>query len=150
LILFCRFNTNVGINFTLMNYINKYIFFLIILFYSCHSTTKNLISTVGADRDKHGCIRSAGYTWSEINKECLRPFELKEQLFNADKTYIASVNFSNNGEKAEVFSKEGYFLMSKKNDSTYLHPKARLFLGNNQWIFSDKKNGFEYKRLNDH
>jgi len=114
---------------------------------SCKASSKKMSIKVGADRDAHGCIRSAGYTWSEINNSCLRPFELKDQLFNADKTYIASVNFSNNGEKAEVFSKEGYFLMTKKNDSTYLHPKARLFLGNKHWLFSDKKNNIEYTKF---
>ncbi len=103
-----------------------------------------MVTKVGSDRDKHGCIHSAGYNWSEINKTCLRPFELKNQLYNADKTYIASVNVSNDGEKAEVFSKEGYFLMTKKNDSTFVHPNAILNLGKNNWIFSDKKNMIDY------
>jgi hypothetical protein len=71
-------------------------------------------------------------------------------LYNADRTFIAAVNVSNDGKNAEVFSKEGYFLMSKKNDSTYIHSKAILILGKNHWFFSDKKNGFAYKRLNDH
>ena len=30
---------------------------------------------VGADRDEHGCIGSAGYTWSEVRKDCIRLFE---------------------------------------------------------------------------
>ena len=133
-----------------MHIFNKTFLSLVIVLFGCKTTSTKIAQKVGADRDKHGCIRSAGYTWSEINNSCLRPFELKYQLFNADKTYIASVNFSNNGEKAEVFSKEGYFLMSKKNDSTFVHSNEILVLGKNQWIFSDKKNGFEYKRLNDH
>lgn len=29
----------------------------------------------GGDRDAHGCIGSAGYTWCEARQECLRPFE---------------------------------------------------------------------------
>ena len=32
---------------------------------------------VGADRDKHGCIGSAGYTWSEELGQCIRPWEQK-------------------------------------------------------------------------
>lgn len=103
-----------------------------------------MVTKVGSDRDKHGCIHSAGYIWSEINKTCLRSFELKNQLYNADKTFIASVNVSNDWEKAEVFSKEGYFLMTKRNDSTFVHPKAILKLGKNNWIFSDKKNRIVY------
>ena len=30
---------------------------------------------VGGDRDPHGCIGSAGYTWSELRQTCLRLFE---------------------------------------------------------------------------
>jgi hypothetical protein len=29
----------------------------------------------GSDRDAHGCIPSAGYTWCEEKQECLRPWE---------------------------------------------------------------------------
>lgn len=34
---------------------------------------------VGADRDAHGCIGSAGYRWCEKEKACVRPWELAEQ-----------------------------------------------------------------------
>ena len=30
---------------------------------------------VGADRDGHGCIGSAGYVWSEAVQDCIRLFE---------------------------------------------------------------------------
>ncbi len=30
---------------------------------------------VGGDRDEHGCIPSAGYTWCEEKQKCLRTFE---------------------------------------------------------------------------
>jgi hypothetical protein len=29
---------------------------------------------VGGDRDVHGCIGSAGYTWSQVRQVCVRPF----------------------------------------------------------------------------
>jgi hypothetical protein len=28
----------------------------------------------GSDRDEHGCIRSAGYRWSEKHKQCIQPW----------------------------------------------------------------------------
>lgn len=31
---------------------------------------------VGGDRDVHGCIPSAGYTWCERESACVRPWEL--------------------------------------------------------------------------
>jgi len=123
------------------------ILFTLVFFLGCKTTSEKMVTRVGSDRDKHGCIHSAGYTWSEINKTCLRPFELKNQLFNADKTYIASVNISDDGKNAEVFSKGDYFLMMKKDDSTYLHSKAILILGKQICQFSDKKNNIEYTKF---
>ncbi len=32
-------------------------------------------SLVGNDRDAHGCIGSAGYSWCEVKQKCLRPWE---------------------------------------------------------------------------
>ncbi|MDP3856242.1 MAG: hypothetical protein Q8Q73_00625 [Stagnimonas sp.] len=33
----------------------------------------------GADRDAHGCIGSAGYSWCERSQRCERPWELAAQ-----------------------------------------------------------------------
>jgi len=47
---------------------------------------KNMYQSVGApmvgnDRDAHGCIGSAGYSWCEAKQKCLRAWE--EQCENA-------------------------------------------------------------------
>ena len=34
------------------------------------------VTMVGADRDLHGCIGSAGYSWCEKTAQCERPWEL--------------------------------------------------------------------------
>ncbi len=44
---------------------------------------KNII--VGGDKDEHGCIGSAGYTWNENKQECTRSWEEKEKEKNEDK-----------------------------------------------------------------
>ena len=36
-------------------------------------------AAVGSDRDAHGCIGSAGYTWCAREKACVRPWELASQ-----------------------------------------------------------------------
>lgn len=30
---------------------------------------------IGGVKDKHGCLVSAGYTWSKIKEDCIRPWE---------------------------------------------------------------------------
>ena len=34
---------------------------------------------VGSDRDEHGCIGSAGYTWCAQQSACVRPWELARE-----------------------------------------------------------------------
>jgi hypothetical protein len=40
-----------------------------------HETSTNTNNLVGNDRDSHGCIASAGYTYSSLRNECIRIFE---------------------------------------------------------------------------
>jgi len=37
----------------------------------------NVQNLVGGDKDSHGCIGSAGYTWCELKQKCLRTWEEK-------------------------------------------------------------------------
>ncbi|MEW6992797.1 hypothetical protein AADZ84_00795 [Colwelliaceae bacterium MEBiC 14330] len=48
---------------------------------------------VGADKDQHGCIGSAGYQWCSNLKQCIRPWELAKMKNLADdsKASIAAV-----------------------------------------------------------
>ncbi len=86
---------------------------LIFIFSSCKATKENLL-IVGADKDKHGCKASAGYQWSKLKKECIRSFELPLQLYNRDKTFGAGVLFAKDSSRAEVFCKEGRFVLKTK------------------------------------
>ena len=63
---------------------------------------------VGGDKDAHGCIASAGYTYSELKKECIRTFEQKIQLkeIATKDSYNATVLFNKDQSKAEIFLKE--------------------------------------------
>ena len=43
------------------------------------STPSSQTTTTGSDRDMHGCIASAGYTWCERTQDCERPWILAEE-----------------------------------------------------------------------
>ncbi len=62
----------------------------------------------GADKDDHGCIVSAGYTYSLLKKECIRTFEQKIQLkeIATKGNYNTAVLFNKEQSKAEIFLKE--------------------------------------------
>lgn len=80
-----------------------------LLLAACNTTPREPL--VGADRDEHGCIGSAGYQWSALAGQCVRLFEQGIRLnpidagqtvsafvlFNADQTllvWLASVGLS--------------------------------------------------------
>jgi hypothetical protein len=58
---------------------------------ACANTSANAPpNAVGADRDAHGCIGSAGYSWCEYAQRCERPWELaKEKGFASSQENFA-------------------------------------------------------------
>lgn len=54
-----------------------------------NSTSSTPAPVVGADRDAHGCIGSAGYSWCEHTRRCERPWELaKQQGFTSSQEHF--------------------------------------------------------------
>ncbi|VWB38064.1 putative lipoprotein [Burkholderia lata] len=51
---------------------------------------------VGGDRDAHGCIGSAGYSWCEATQQCERPWELAKQK-----------GFANSAQAYDQFCRNG-------------------------------------------
>ena len=113
----------------------KLIVYISLLFFSC-SAQQPL--KVGNDKDAFGCIPSAGYQWSELKQDCVRPFELPMQLYNNDHTFSAGILFSSNLEKAEVFCKEGRLLMLKNNINKYSTQDSNYLLVNLDSVVSWK------------
>ena len=62
---------------------------------------------VGNDRDTHGCIASAGYTWSSVRQACIRLWEegtaLTPVIEVENPVLVGYVVRSANGEQAEIF-----------------------------------------------
>ena len=71
---------------------------------------------VGNDSDEHGCIGSAGYTWSVVKNECIQIFNsgirLDAKATNLDKTVSAFIVFKSENEDAQA---ELYLPSAKKS-----------------------------------
>lgn len=61
----------------------------------------------GGDRDEHGCIGSAGYTWSEVLKDCIRVFEKGVRVESVDTDGSAFIVFSKDSTLVELFLSTG-------------------------------------------
>ena len=80
---------------------------------------------VGDDRDEHGCIGSAGFTWSALRGECIQVFEVGTRL--------------NPVEEKEEVAVISAFVVTKDGDNS----QVELFLTNenqNQ-ILKQEKDG---------
>lgn len=65
-------------------------------------------SSVVNDKDENGCLASAGYVWSKVNKECVKGFSgiqlnPMNKPENEDETLSAYVLFNEDASQAEVF-----------------------------------------------
>jgi hypothetical protein len=111
---------------------------------------------VGNDRDEHGCIGSAGYSWSTVQNRCLRIFEegisLLPTELTTDKlatmengvlnTYII---FSNDSLIAEIFIPNQpkpilcHKTASSKNEEKWIEQNYKLTkIGNSKfYLFSN-------------
>lgn len=64
---------------------------------------KKTETRTGADRDEHGCIASAGYTWSEVRQDCIRLFEQGIRLEKREGKGSLYLVFSADSTRAELF-----------------------------------------------
>ncbi len=90
----------------------------------------------GADRDTHDCIASAGYVWSSLLNECVRPYEAGITLLpvdvNLDPRQAAFLIFNEDQTEAEVFipGREGSFILQRKGQEggyTWVSGKLTVF-----------------------
>ncbi len=68
----------------------------------------NKEGVIVADKDENGCLASAGYIWSKVNKECVKVFTGMQlnptsNLENEDETLSAYILFNEEGNQAELF-----------------------------------------------
>ncbi len=101
----------------------------------------------GADKDAHGCIASAGYTYSELKKECIRTFEQKIQLkeIATKGNYTAAVLFNKDQSKAEIFLKEEKTSVILKRTAKGLWKNADYTLTQSKGFVLSKNNKAVYK-----
>jgi hypothetical protein len=66
----------------------------ILLICGCTQTNiSNDTKPIGGDRDAHGCLGPAGYSWNAEVGACIRSWELNEEQKKAAKIAIAPLSF---------------------------------------------------------
>ncbi|MFF5380627.1 hypothetical protein [Pedobacter suwonensis] len=93
---------------------------------------------VGADQDGHGCIGSAGYTWSKLKNDCIQIFNVGFRLNpvanEKDREVISAfVLISDDQAKVELF------LPDDDQHSVLLNKTGDLIYGNGTYRYDAKK-----------
>ncbi|TRW24265.1 hypothetical protein FMM05_10545 [Flavobacterium zepuense] len=100
-------------------------------------TAKKVV--IGNDKDEMGCVKSAGYRWSYITKECIRPIEEGyrlnsiAQLEGESSLQSVFVLFEEDGDRAELFfPNQGKSLLLKKDSKNGPYKDAHWQLQSNK------------------
>ncbi|MCQ9326860.1 hypothetical protein [Neisseria dentiae] len=105
---------------------------------ACTSSPFETVPVTGGDRDAHGCIASAGQSWSVLKQQCIQPFDNPDIKF-ADPdndTLAVYVLLSDDKSRAEVFASgvpENTILESVKGGYASRDGKIRLLREEGGW-----------------
>ncbi|PXW16166.1 MULTISPECIES: hypothetical protein [Chryseobacterium] len=105
---------------------------------------------LGGDRDVHGCIGSAGYTYSQLRNNCIQTFNQKIKLkeVNSDKSYttMTAVIFTKNQKKAEIFIQDGNaksIILDKKGKEKVWKSGSHI---KDSYVLTPYKKGYQIKK----
>ncbi|REC50326.1 hypothetical protein [Chryseobacterium pennipullorum] len=121
------------------------------LFLSSLAFAQQKAPIVGGDRDVHGCLGSAGYTYSQLKNDCIKVFKQKIKLkeVNADKSYtsMTAVLFSRDMKRAEIFIPDGIaksIILEREGKSKIW--KSGSYIKESYVLMPYKKTGYQIKK----
>lgn len=103
-------------------------------------------TSVGGEKDKHGCLTSAGETWSQLEQDCVQIFKVGKRL-NPVKTKegeaVISAFVLFNGDKSEVElflpNTESNLILKAVDKETYENGKYKFDTNDSSLYINDTK-----------
>jgi len=113
-------------------------------FAACNNTTPNQSENttetpevtqdapmVGGDKDEHGCLPSAGQSWSALRGECIQVFEVGTRLNPVEEkeeeavisAFVVSKTDDNSQVELFITTEEPHPLLKQEKDGTYKNGK---------------------------
>lgn len=106
-----------------------------------NQSTDSLVS-IGGKKNEHGCLVSAGYNWSKLKNNCIRPFEEGIALLRLDSTAsyqtAAYALIDSTKQEAEIYvtEQEESILLKKESVSKYTNGEFNLEQKDHCWTIS--------------
>lgn len=97
------------------------------------------------DKDKNGCLNTAGYTWSNLKNECVKVFSIGLRLDpisdpnNEDAQKAMYMIFSNDANKVEIYlpqAQEAIVLDRIKDTNRWVYMDYQLVFEHDLYAFS--------------
>lgn len=118
---------------------------------STNQQTDSLVN-IGGEKDANGCLVAAGYTWSKLKKDCIRPFEdgISLHTLNTTSAYqtAAYALIDTVNKKAEIFvpEEQSSILLQQDSSNLFSNGKFNLTQENFCWTLSLKKTALYQER----
>lgn len=120
-------------------------------FTACSSNTDNnadsedITEAVGEDRDEHGCITSAGESWSQLQEGCIQVFNVAQRLnpvAEGDVTISAFALFNEDESKVELFMVDNSVILDKNEEGKF-QDDSYLFDAETFTLFIDGEEAYK-------
>lgn len=102
---------------------------------------------IGGNKDEHGCLIAAGYSWSILKQDCIRPFDLETKLKDLKNSNFGGyLLFSADHKQVEVFGVEfkPSIVLDAEGPDTYLSKDKKYKMAKDaqkHWLVSKIENG---------
>lgn len=111
----------------------------LVIFSACKSSQTP--QSIGGDKDRHGCLTAAGYTWSELRRDCIRVFEdgvrINDPALPSSVTSYAV--FAADSSRVEVFRPSPFRNeMLKRQGDVWQGKSCKLFRSGKGWELREK------------
>ncbi|MFA7650760.1 MAG: hypothetical protein WCY06_10575 [Flavobacteriaceae bacterium] len=99
-------------------------------------TTEQANTTVGGEKDEHGCLTSAGETWSQLKQNCIQIFNVGQRLNpvetkDGEAVISAFILFNDDKSEAELF-------LPNTQSNTILKTSNKEIYENGEYKFDTK------------
>lgn len=108
-------------------------------------TTAQEVPSLGGNKDEHGCLSSAGQTWSQIKNDCIQVFaagiRLNPIAVDSSEAIISAFVVPNNDSSAyELFlaDNEETVILNKQADDVFSHNRFRYNKKTKELSIDDK------------
>ena len=96
---------------------------------------------IGGNKDEHGCLTAAGYTWSELRRDCIRIFEdgVRVDDPSLQPSLTSYAVFAADSSRVEVFRPSPFRneILDRKG-SVWLGKTCKLYRTGDRWELREK------------